>query len=256
MERPALTSASRLPTVAWAATVLALLVLPPALSTGQEAGAPATDPPTADPGPADPLADPPQGGHGGPGDGNGAGDGGGGQVPAESPEPIATTTTADVSAASAKKSTARAAGSQTVSIGDNFYSPASVSIDVGDTITWSNNGAAQHSATASDGSFDTGVFGPGASRSHTFNQAGSFNYFCTVHGTAQSGTVTVAGSGGGGGGGGGGQSEAAAVASDDAAGSSSALPSTGSNAIPPMVVGLLLLVSGLALRLRNWFGPV
>ena len=52
---------------------------------------------------------------------------------------------------------ARASASASVSIGDNFYSPASVSIGVGDTVTWANNGQAQHSATADNGSFDTGV---------------------------------------------------------------------------------------------------
>ena len=40
-------------------------------------------------------------------------------------------------------------------MGDNFYSPATVSVFVGDTVTWRNTGAAQHSATADDGSFDT-----------------------------------------------------------------------------------------------------
>ena len=241
----------RLPTVAWAATVLALLVLPPALSTGQGTGTTTTEAPPAEPTPLTP-ADPQQG------TGGSGGSGGAAQQPAEEPAPTATTSTdePDLATASAtKRQQAKAAGSLTVSIGDNFYSPRNVTIDVGDTITWRNNGAAQHSATADDGSFDTGVFGPGASRSHKFNSAGSFPYFCTVHGQAQSGTVTVSSGGGGGGGGGGGQSEAAAVASSGAAGSSSSLPSTGSDVLPPMAVGLLLLLAGLALRLRDWFGP-
>jgi plastocyanin len=148
---------------------------------------------------------------------------------------------------------AKTAASASVSIGDNFYSPASVSIAVGDTISWRNNGQAQHSATADDGSFDTGVFGPGASRSQTFTRAGTFSYFCTVHGQAQSGTVRVlAASGGGRGGAGGsgpsrsatGDSEAAAVASPDAAGTSTTLPATGMAAGLLAMVGLALVVSG------------
>jgi plastocyanin len=146
---------------------------------------------------------------------------------------------------------AQASASASVSIGDNFYSPASVSIAVGDTVNWSNNGQAQHSATADDGSFDTGVFGPGASRSHTFTRAGTFSYYCTVHGQAQSGTVRVlAASGGGSGGGGGpttsatGDSEAAAVASPDAAGTSTTLPATGMAAGVLALVGLALVASG------------
>ena len=93
-----------------------------------------------------------------------------------------------------------------MSIGDNFYAPESVTINAGDTVTWNNDGAAQHSATADDGSFDTGVFNGGQSRSETFTTAGTISYFCTVHGQAQSGTIKVLSSGGGGGGGSGGSS--------------------------------------------------
>ena len=150
---------------------------------------------------------------------------------------------------------ARASASASVSIGDNFYSPASVSIGVGDTVTWANNGQSQHSATADNGSFDTGVFGPGVRRSNTFTQAGTFSYYCTVHGQAQSGTVRVlAASGGGGSGGGGGgggpttsatgESEAAAVASPDAAGTSTTLPATGMAAGVLALVGLARVGSG------------
>ncbi len=96
---------------------------------------------------------------------------------------------------------ARASASATVSIGDNFYSPATVTIAVGDIVTWTNNGQAQHSATANNGSFDTGVFGRGSSRAQTFNRAGTFSYFCTVHGPVQSGTVRVLAASGGGEGG-------------------------------------------------------
>ena len=229
--------------------MLALLVLPPALSTGQGTADPSADAPATEPVTTTP-AQPPQDQQG-----NGSGDGAAEPQPAEEPAPTSSATAEkpDIASASSKQD-AKIAGSLTVSVGDNFYSPRNVTIDVGDTVTWRNNGAADHSATADNGSFDTGVFGPGASRSHTFNSAGSFDYFCTVHGQSQSGTVTVSSTGGGGGGGGG-QSEAAAVGSSGAAGSSSSLPSTGSDVLPPMAVGLLLLLAGLALRLRDWFGP-
>ena len=146
---------------------------------------------------------------------------------------------------------ARASASATVSVGDNFYSPRSVSIAVGDTVTWNNNGQVAHTATAEDGSFDTGSFGPGQSRSNTFTRAGTINYYCTIHGRAQSGTVRVlTGSGGGGNQGGSPGSSAAApteaqaVASPDAAGTSTSLPATGFAALGLTVVGLALLASG------------
>ena len=150
---------------------------------------------------------------------------------------------------------AKLAASKSVSIGDNFYAPESVTINAGDTVTWNNDGAAQHSATADDGSFDTGVFNGGQSRSETFTTTGTISYFCTVHGQAQSGTIKVLSSGGGGGGGSGGSSsgtsEAAAVGSAGAAGSSSSLPATGFGAVILAAVGMALLGSGSALRRRE-----
>jgi LPXTG-motif cell wall-anchored protein len=168
-------------------------------------------------------------------------------IPAAGPTPAP-------AVATAKQPKAVAAASALVSIGDNFFSPATVSVAVGDTVTWKNNGQAQHSATANNGSFDTGIIAPGQSRSHTFTTAGTFSYFCTVHGTAQSGTVRVAAASGGGGGDGSagsssdGQSEASAVASADAAGDANTLPLTGFASLSLALVGLALLASGIVIR--------
>ena len=85
-----------------------------------------------------------------------------------------------------------AAASTTVTIKDFDFAPAAVTVNVGDTVTWTNAGPSPHSATANDGSFDTGVYGEGGSRSHTFDQAGTFSYICTPH-PFMKGTVTVAG---------------------------------------------------------------
>ena len=149
---------------------------------------------------------------------------------------------------------AKSAATKSVSVGDNFYSPRSITIGVGDTVTWKNNGAAAHSATADDGSFDTGIFNGGQSRSETFTSAGTVPYFCTVHGTAQSGTIEVRSASGEGGGGGGGAgssgatSEAAAVSSPGAAGSSSSLPATGLAVLALGAIGIALIGSGSVLR--------
>src|SRR5262245_37219597 len=121
--------------------------------------------------------------------------------------------------ATSRSAMAHASASATVTMGDNFFSPNSVTVAVGDTVSWRNNGQATHNATASDGSFATGNISPGGSGSHTFSSAGTFDYVCTIH-PGMNGTVRVlASSSGGGGGGGGGSttsgsrpSEAAAVA--------------------------------------------
>jgi LPXTG-motif cell wall-anchored protein len=171
-----------------------------------------------------------------------------GEVPAAAPS-------AAPSAASSPK--ARKSASTTVTMGDFFFSPASVSIAVGDTVTWRNNGDAPHNAVADDGSFSTQNLNKGESASHTFDQAGTFSYICTIH-PQMKGTVRVLSSSSGGGGGnsagsgtsGSGTSEASAVASPDAAGDSNTLPMTGMAAGALALVGVALLGSGLLMRRR------
>jgi plastocyanin len=144
---------------------------------------------------------------------------------------------------------AHAAASASVNTGDFFFSPASVTIAVGDTVTWRNTGEAPHNATANNGSFGTGTINPGGSGSHTFTSAGTFSYICTIH-PQMKGTVRVLSSGGSGGSGssGSGTSEANAVTSPDAAGTSTTLPMTGMAVGALALVGLALLASGMLVR--------
>jgi plastocyanin len=95
-----------------------------------------------------------------------------------------------------------AAADQTVTMESLQFQPATVTVEVGDTVTWSNADGVSHTATADDGSFDTGTISGGASASHTFTTAGTFAYHCEVHPT-MTGTVVVQAPAGGGGGGGG-----------------------------------------------------
>jgi plastocyanin len=82
-----------------------------------------------------------------------------------------------------------------VSMVDFDFAPKEIRIKAGTVVTWKNDGAAPHSATAADGSFDTAVFQPGESKSVTFASAGTFAYYCSLHGTPQgegmAGTVVV-----------------------------------------------------------------
>jgi LPXTG-motif cell wall-anchored protein len=156
---------------------------------------------------------------------------------------------------------AKAAANASVTISDFQFAPASVTVDAGDTVTWTNDGPTPHSATADDGSFDTGIFEAGQSRSQTFEQAGTFSYFCTPHPNMR-GTVTVrAASTGGSGGGSGGGSEStggttgeSGTASAGTGGSSDSsgaeLPATGLDAGGLIVLGLTTLALGAWLRRR------
>jgi plastocyanin len=96
------------------------------------------------------------------------------------------------------------AANQAVAISGFSFSPASITVTVGDTITWTNSDAQAHTATADDASWDTdAIAGSGGTGSATFATVGTFPYHCKIHPT-MTGTVTVqaASSGGAGGGGG------------------------------------------------------
>lgn len=79
-----------------------------------------------------------------------------------------------------------------VSIANLAYDPATVTVNVGDSVTWTNNDSVGHTATADGGSFDTGSIAGGQSDSVTFTAAGSFPYHCTIH-PQMTGTVVVQG---------------------------------------------------------------
>lgn len=61
------------------------------------------------------------------------------------------------------------------------YDPAGLSIATGDTVVWENTGTMDHTATASDGSFDSGNIAPGGTFEFTFEKVGEFEYVCTPH---------------------------------------------------------------------------
>ena len=87
------------------------------------------------------------------------------------------------------------AQSQTVSIRDFNFSPPSISVTPGTTVTWTNQGQAPHTVTHTGGAFDSGTLQPGQSYSFTFKRAGSYAYFCRIH-PFMRGTVVVGGGGG------------------------------------------------------------
>ena len=86
--------------------------------------------------------------------------------------------------------TVSAQSTTTITIADLAFSPANVTIQIGDTVVFANNDSVAHTATANDGSFDTGTIQPGESASVTFTTAGTFSYFCQIH-PSMSGSVTV-----------------------------------------------------------------
>lgn len=83
-----------------------------------------------------------------------------------------------------------AARSEKVKIVEFAYQPDPVVVAAGGKVIWQNEDAAPHTATADDGSFDTGTLEKGKLKSETFEEAGTFPYFCEIHPTMH-GTVEV-----------------------------------------------------------------
>ena len=76
-----------------------------------------------------------------------------------------------------------------VAVGDNFFDPTSALVAVGGQVTWTWNGAIGHNVTFPAGSNSATQSAGTFSRS--FPTAGSFDYLCTIHGAAMSGTIVV-----------------------------------------------------------------
>ncbi|MBA2719128.1 MAG: cupredoxin domain-containing protein [Chloroflexi bacterium] len=82
------------------------------------------------------------------------------------------------------------AADHTVDISGFAFAPRTLTVAVGDTVTWANADAQGHTATADDAAFDTGTIAGNSSKSVTFTTAGTFAYHCAIH-TTMTGTLTV-----------------------------------------------------------------
>ena len=76
------------------------------------------------------------------------------------------------------------------------YLPADITINAGDTVEWDNIDTAAHTVTSGSpangpsGVFDSSLLMGSASYAFTFEETGSYDYFCIVH-PWMAGTVTV-----------------------------------------------------------------
>ena len=77
-----------------------------------------------------------------------------------------------------------------VSINQFAFSPASLTVNAGTVVKWTNNDPVSHTVTSEDGTFDSGIMNQGAIYSHTFNAKGSFPYHCHLH-PSMTATVVV-----------------------------------------------------------------
>jgi plastocyanin len=74
--------------------------------------------------------------------------------------------------------------------GSNSYSPNPFEAKVGETVTWVNDDSAVHTATSTDGTFDSNILQRGQTFSYTFDKEGEYSYSCMLH-PNMAGTIIV-----------------------------------------------------------------
>lgn len=105
-----------------------------------------------------------------------------------SPSAAPSTMPSAAPAASTTPSAAPSDAQAAVSI-DNFaFSPATLTVAVGTTVTWTNNDAATH--TVSSDAFTSPDLGKGSAYAFTFTTPGTYPYSCGIH-PSMAGTVIV-----------------------------------------------------------------
>jgi plastocyanin len=95
-------------------------------------------------------------------------------VPAPAPAPTPGPTAADVE----------------LEISGFAFKPNTITIEVGTTVTWTNMDSAPHTVTTRETLFDSGRMSTGDTFSYTFEQSGTYEYYCTIH-PSMVATITV-----------------------------------------------------------------
>jgi plastocyanin len=103
---------------------------------------------------------------------------------------VTETTPSSDSGGNAPAPSGEAVRSEKVEIVDFAYDPDPTTIQAGGKVIWINRDSAPHTATADDGSFDTGTIEEGTLKSESFKQPGTYTYFCEIH-PDMHGTVEV-----------------------------------------------------------------
>lgn len=73
------------------------------------------------------------------------------------------------------------AATHTITIAGMTFDPATVRLAPGDRVVWLNRDLVPHTASALDGSFESGRIDPGQQWSVVFAAAGAIDYVCAYH---------------------------------------------------------------------------
>ena len=85
-------------------------------------------------------------------------------------------------ASGALKVTAQSGAAGTKVLIDNFsFTPATTAVPVGTTVTWTNQDDVPHNVISTEKKFASPVLDTDEKFSHTFETAGTFKYYCSIH---------------------------------------------------------------------------
>lgn len=101
-----------------------------------------------------------------------------------------TESTTEAGSGNAPAPSGDAVRSAKVEIAGFAYDPDPVTIEEGGKVIWINRDPEPHTATAEDGSFDTGTLEEGKLKSESFKEPGTYPYVCEIH-PDMTGTVEV-----------------------------------------------------------------
>lgn len=80
-------------------------------------------------------------------------------------------------------------GPANVNIVNFGYEDETFTVAAGTPVVWANEGSAPHTVTGDN--FDSGVIRPGKGYSYTFDEPGTYEYWCTNHEGVMFGTIVV-----------------------------------------------------------------
>jgi plastocyanin len=77
--------------------------------------------------------------------------------------------------------TSASAADQSVTIAGFNFNPTTITIKVGDSVTWTNSDPVAHTSTGESSAWSSGPLAPGGTFKRTFSEVGLFSYFCSIH---------------------------------------------------------------------------
>jgi len=89
-------------------------------------------------------------------------------------------TSADVGTAASTSADTGSSGDQ-VEVKNFAFSPGTLDVKVGTKVTWKFDDDTAHTVKADDGSFQSSGLSGGKTFSFTFNKAGTYSYYCSIH---------------------------------------------------------------------------